>query len=59
MVKDLKESVYSKYDSECAICGRNEGLHIHHKDTDSKNNKISNLILLCGVCHKKIHMNVR
>jgi len=56
---DLKETVYSKYNSECAICGANEGLHIHHKDNDAKNNKISNLILLCGICHKKIHMNVR
>lgn len=56
---DLKEAIYSKYNNECAVCGAKEGLHVHHKDDNPKNNKINNLILLCGVCHKKIHMKVR
>jgi hypothetical protein len=57
--KDLKEAVYHKYNNECALCGAKEGLHIHHRNQDAKNNQLSNLILLCGVCHKKMHMNVR
>ena len=57
--KEEKEHIYSKYDFKCAICGADEGLHIHHKNKNPKNNVMSNLILLCGVCHKKIHMNVR
>lgn len=57
--KDVRETVFHKYDNECAVCGRKEGLHVHHKDNDSKNNRMSNLVLLCGVCHKKAHMKVR
>ncbi|MBI4439477.1 HNH endonuclease [Candidatus Woesearchaeota archaeon] len=55
----LKDSVFSKYDNSCAVCGYEEGLHIHHKDKNPRNNKLSNLVLLCGVCHKKVHMRVR
>jgi hypothetical protein len=54
-----KNMIYEKYNNECAICGSKEGLHIHHKDHNPENNTINNLIVLCGVCHKKIHMKVR
>jgi 5-methylcytosine-specific restriction endonuclease McrA len=54
-----RDAIFDKFSNECAICGANEGLHIHHKDHNPKNNQISNLIVLCGVCHKKIHMKVR
>jgi 5-methylcytosine-specific restriction endonuclease McrA len=57
--KNEQESILNKFNNECAICGADEGLHIHHKDHNPKNNQISNLIVLCGVCHKKIHMKVR
>ncbi len=57
--KELKEDILHKFNHECVICGAKEGLHIHHKDKNSSNNKISNLIVLCGVCHKKAHMKVR
>lgn len=54
-----KEAILRKFDNKCAVCGKTEGLHIHHKDGNSKNNRIDNLTVLCGICHKKIHMNVR
>ena len=54
-----KEIIFSKFNNECAICSRKEGLHIHHKDHNPSNNRMDNLIVLCGVCHKKIHMKVR
>lgn len=57
--KEEKEMILSKFGNKCAVCNRNEGLHIHHKDKSPKNNQICNLIVLCGVCHKKIHMKVR
>lgn len=56
---DEKEAILGKFNNECAVCGRTEGLHIHHKDHNANNNQISNLIVLCGVCHKKVHMKVR
>ena len=57
--ENLTESIFAKYNHECVICGAKEGLHIHHKDKNPSNNKVDNLIILCAVCHKKIHMNVR
>tara|TARA_Y100000310_G_scaffold265439_1_gene276477 strand:- start:68 stop:775 length:708 start_codon:yes stop_codon:yes gene_type:complete len=57
--KALRDRVYRKYKHQCMICSQKQGLHIHHKDHDPKNNAMRNLLLLCGVCHKKIHMKVR
>jgi len=54
-----KEAILRKFGNKCAICSKTEGLHIHHKDKNPKNNTSDNLIVLCGVCHKKIHMKVR
>ncbi|MBU3905364.1 MAG: HNH endonuclease [Nanoarchaeota archaeon] len=57
--KNDKSAIFEKFHNECAICGASEGLHIHHKDKDPSNSNINNLIVLCGVCHKKVHMKVR
>jgi len=57
--EEEKEQIFSKFNHECVVCGAKEGLHIHHKDKESSNNQISNLVVLCAVCHKKVHMNVR
>ena len=41
----------------CANCGESlyDKLETHHIDFDKKNNKVSNLVVLCLKCHKKIH----
>jgi 5-methylcytosine-specific restriction endonuclease McrA len=39
----------------CSICGIKGKLQVHHKDKDRKNNKLSNLQILCPECHRKIH----
>lgn len=54
-----KETILRKFGNKCSLCDNTEGLHIHHKDKNPKNNRIDNLIVLCGICHKKIHMKVR
>lgn len=54
-----KEVIFERFDNKCVICKKEEGLHIHHKDKHPSNNRLDNLIVLCGVCHKKIHMRVR
>jgi hypothetical protein len=59
ITNDEKEGILTYYNNECAICRAKEGLHIHHKDKNPNNNQNDNLIVLCGVCHKKTHMNVR
>ncbi|MFA5796970.1 MAG: hypothetical protein WC916_02955 [Candidatus Woesearchaeota archaeon] len=54
-----KENILANFNHQCTICSAKEGLHIHHKDKNPSNNQMSNLLVLCGVCHKKVHMNVR
>lgn len=45
----------SKY-NRCQLCEKEcDRLEIHHKDGDHGNNDMSNLILICPSCHKKIH----
>lgn len=47
--------------NKCQLCGqkhslkRYKGLLIHHKDNDPKNNKLTNLMLLCRGCHNRVH----
>ena len=59
LTEEEKEMIFDKFNTECVICGKKEGLHIHHKDENSSNNQINNLVVLCGVCHKKTHMRIR
>jgi len=54
--KEKKEDILKRFNNRCAVCDRDEGLHIHHKDNNPKNNSPENLIVLCSVCHKKVHM---
>ena len=36
-IKDgVKEAIFRKFDNQCAICNKTEGLHIHHKDKNPK-----------------------
>jgi len=42
---------------QCERCGYNkhEILHVHHKDRNRNNNKVSNLELICPNCHYEEH----
>ncbi len=42
----------------CSKCGRQESIIIHHKDLNIKNNKISNLKVLCQSCHVNLHYKI-
>ena len=44
-----------KLEKKCNNCGKDEDLDIHHKDENRKNNKKSNLQVLCGFCHNSHH----
>lgn len=56
---DKRKDILRRFNNKCVICDKEEGLHIHHKDNNPQNNLPENLIVLCGVCHKKAHMKVR
>ena len=59
--KRIKEEVY---DHKCQSCGdivqsriskKKIQLHCHHIDMNPRNNDESNLIALCGPCHREFH----
>ena len=59
--KTVRRFVFSKKQKKCEICGYDEYdfcLDIHHKDENPINNDITNLIVLCCMCHKKLHKKV-
>ncbi|MDJ1480260.1 hypothetical protein QNI16_07175 [Cytophagaceae bacterium YF14B1] len=39
----------------CWRCGATNQLSVHHDDRDRRNNKDSNVYVICAVCHGRIH----
>lgn len=57
-----RRRVLSKRKKRCEKCGKTKflslrKLHVHHKDGNRRNNKLSNLKLLCSTCHLNMHKN--
>ena len=56
-ISDYRKNAFRKYQHKCFICGWNEDqsiLEVHHIDENHSNNEISNLLILCPICHRKI-----
>ena len=53
LTEEEKEDIFTRFGNKCIICNTTQGLHIHHKDKNPSNNMPDNLLLVCGVCHKK------
>ena len=56
ILKRLKDT-----DAECKICGANafkKELNLHHKDSDSSNNKWSNIVIYCRACHNDVEHTI-
>jgi hypothetical protein len=54
-----RESFFASLkEKHCTFCRSLKQLEIHHIDKNVKNNDLSNLILLCANCHKKLHGKV-
>ncbi len=51
----LKEEIKQFYNYKCSICKTTENLHIHHIDSNWRNNEKTNLLCICNECHKKTH----
>jgi Zn finger protein HypA/HybF involved in hydrogenase expression len=56
----LRTELLLRCKGRCEKCGldfHDNGVrpHFHHKDGDPKNNKPSNLIVVCPNCHSKLH----
>ena len=56
----VQKKVIARSRGRCEICGfdfakHDVKPHIHHKDGNPRNNKLSNLIVVCPNCHSKLH----
>lgn len=54
---NYRQKAFQAYEHKCAVCNWNEDedvLEVHHIDENRNNNDLSNLIILCPICHKKI-----
>lgn len=53
-----RKLAFEEYGKVCNRCGydkHEQVLEVHHKDRNRKNNKISNLEVLCANCHVEEH----
>lgn len=56
-----RKYVFALKEKKCEICEYNEYdfcLDIHHIDFNPNNNDITNLAVLCVICHKKLHKGI-
>lgn len=57
MTKNQK--IYRQCHFMCEICGKDQGLLVHHIDEDRTNNEFINLQVLCTSCHAVIHKRIK
>jgi predicted nucleic acid-binding Zn ribbon protein len=54
-----RELVLERDGHKCVMCGREDGLNVHHKDesgqSEKPNNEPDNLETLCNSCHSQTH----
>ena len=56
-MQSYKKFFLEEQEHKCAICKWDEDkdvLEVHHIDENRDNNDISNLIILCPICHRKL-----
>ena len=58
--QEKKEKVKTRDNFNCQKCGRSKenisgSLEVHHKDRNSFNNSLGNLVTLCKSCHREKH----
>jgi len=60
--KTLRKFVFSKKQIKCEMCGYDEFdfcIDVHHIDNNPLNNDISNLQVLCVICHRCVHKGLK
>lgn len=59
--RTVRKYAFMNKEKKCEICGYNEYdfcLDVHHIDLNCNNNDISNLKILCCMCHRKFHKGI-
>lgn len=52
----IRRGILDRDNYQCRVCGKDgDGLEVHHIDYDRKRNMDSNLVTLCGPCHRGVH----
>ena len=53
---NIRKQVYQRDGHRCVMCGKRAKLHAHHivPVRISKDNSLSNLVSVCGRCHRKL-----
>jgi|TARA_S200002703_G_C3639886_1_gene196465 hypothetical protein len=54
-ISNYRTVAFKHHKKECAICGFDKIVEVHHIDEDSKNNSPENLIPLCPNHHRMYH----
>lgn len=57
VTKKTRKNIYRREGYQCAVCGSNRQLEIHHvvKRSRGGGNNTQNLICLCHICHCLVH----
>lgn len=50
-----RQRILAKAGNRCEVCGRENNLHIHHRDFNNSNNSPGNAQVVCGDCHSELH----
>ena len=59
--RTLRRFVFDNKPKKCEVCGYDEYdfcIEVHHIDEDPLNNLLSNLAVLCVICHRKLHKRI-
>lgn len=56
-IHNYRKNAFREYEHKCNVCGWDEDpdiLEVHHIDENREHNELSNLVILCPICHRKI-----
>lgn len=54
-MSNYRRKALEEHGEQCSNCGATEGIEIHHRNGDRTDNRVENLLPLCGDCHEKLH----
>lgn len=54
-IPTARKVCYLVWEKECVLCASTHRVMVHHIDTDTSNNSLSNLVPLCSKCHRALH----
>ncbi|WP_292518840.1 HNH endonuclease signature motif containing protein [Methanoculleus sp.] len=57
--KEIRDVILERDGQQCVICGGSDDLHVHHLDRDPTHDDPENLLTLCGICHARVHTELR